>query len=137
MSDPDIITIAEAAKILRIGERTAYHLARNSQPAGAIKVGNQWCIDREVLIGWFKSEATKPVPPKCGEQAWAVLNALLEKCAIDGLIHVEDMGVWRVQPLSDFGTPVQWVKHFGGKKGNLSAVRELKAARYAPVGGAA
>jgi excisionase family DNA binding protein len=59
MSDPEIITIAEAAKLLRIGERTAYQLARDGQLAGAIKVGSQWRIDREVLVAWIKSEATR------------------------------------------------------------------------------
>lgn len=58
MSDPEIITIGEASKLLRIGERTAYQLAREGRLAGAIKVGNQWRIDREVLITWIKTEAT-------------------------------------------------------------------------------
>ncbi len=67
---------------------------------------------------------------KYGEQARAVLNALLDKYADEGLIHVEDMGVLRVQPLSDIGTPVQLVRSFGGKKCYLAAVRELEAALY-------
>lgn len=58
MSVPEIITIGEASKILHIGERTAYQLAREGRLAGAIKVGNQWRIDREVLISWIKTEAT-------------------------------------------------------------------------------
>ncbi len=60
MSDPDIITIPEAAKLLRISERTAYDLARDGKLAGAIKVGSQWRIDRGVLIAWIKSEAVVP-----------------------------------------------------------------------------
>ncbi|MCB9779845.1 MAG: DEAD/DEAH box helicase family protein [Alphaproteobacteria bacterium] len=67
---------------------------------------------------------------KYGEQARAVLEALLDKYADEGLAHVEDMGVLRVQPLSELGTPVQLVKAFGGKKGYLAAVRELEAALY-------
>jgi hypothetical protein len=31
------------------------------------------------------------------------------------LADVEDMGVLRVQPLSDLGTPVQLVEHFGAQ----------------------
>ena len=70
---------------------------------------------------------------KYGEQARAVLDALLEKYANAGLVHIEDMGVLRVQPLSDLGTPVQLVKYFGGKNGYLAAVRELEAAIYTDV----
>lgn len=70
---------------------------------------------------------------KYGAQARAVLNALLDKYASEGLAHVEDMGVLRVQPLSDLGTPVQLVEHFGGKAGYLTAVRELETALYSSV----
>ena len=47
---------------------------------------------------------------KYGEQARAVLDALLEKYADEGLVPVEDLGVLRVQPLSDLGTPVELVE---------------------------
>ncbi len=67
---------------------------------------------------------------KYGAEARAVLDALLEKYANEGLAPVEDLGVLRVQPLSDLGTPVQLVKHFGGKAGYVAAVRELEAALY-------
>ncbi len=60
MSDPEIITIAEAASLLRISERTAYDLARDGKLAGAIKIGSQWRIDRGVLITWLKAEAVVP-----------------------------------------------------------------------------
>jgi len=67
---------------------------------------------------------------KYGEQARAVLEALLDKYANEGLVHVEDMGVLRVQPLSDLGTISELVNAFGGKKGYLAAVREMEAALY-------
>ena len=67
---------------------------------------------------------------KYGEQARAVLDALLDKYAAEGLAAVEDLGILRVQPLSDLGTPVELVKHFGGKDGYVAAVRELEAALY-------
>lgn len=69
-----------------------------------------------------------------GEQARAVLDALLDKYADEGLVPVEDMGVLRVQPISDLGTPVELVGYFGGKEAYLAAVHELEAALY---GGAA
>lgn len=67
---------------------------------------------------------------KFGHQARAVLDALLEKYADEGLGHVEDIGVLRVQPLSDLGTLAELVNAFGGKKGYVAAVRELEAALY-------
>jgi type I restriction enzyme R subunit len=70
---------------------------------------------------------------KYGTQARAVLDALLDKYASEGLAPIEDMSVLRVQPLSDLGTPIQLVAHFGGKEGYERAVRELEAAIYAPV----
>lgn len=70
---------------------------------------------------------------KYGQQARAVLDALLEKYATEGIAHVEDLGVLRVQPLSDLGTPVQLVQLFGGKEGYLQAVRELEVALYSSV----
>jgi type I restriction enzyme R subunit len=70
---------------------------------------------------------------KYGKEARAVLDALLDKYTTEGLAHVEDMGVLRVQPLSDLGTPVQLVGHFGGKAGYLRAVQELEAALYTSV----
>jgi type I restriction enzyme R subunit len=70
---------------------------------------------------------------KYGKQARAVLDALLDKYASEGLAPIEDVSVLRVQPFSDLGTPVQLVAHFGGKEGYEHAVRELEAALYAPV----
>ena len=89
-------------------------------------------FDRPPLTRRERAEKVKKrdVFTRYGEQARAVLDALLEKYADEGLAHVEDMGVLRVQPLSALGTPVQLVRHFGGKKGYLAAVRELEAAIY-------
>lgn len=67
---------------------------------------------------------------KYGKQAQAVLDALLQKYADEGLAAVEDLGMLRVRPLSDLGTPVELVKLFGGKKGYLAAVRDLEVALY-------
>ena len=67
---------------------------------------------------------------KYGQQARAVLDALLDKYADEGLAPVEDLGILRVQPLSDLGTPVELVRHFGGKAGYAAAVSELQAALY-------
>lgn len=70
---------------------------------------------------------------KYGEQARAVLEALLDKYADEGIEHIETMNVLRVQPLSTFGTPVEIVRLFGGKDGFQGAIRELEILLYATV----
>lgn len=65
-----------------------------------------------------------------GGQARAVLDALLDKYADEGLASVEDLGVLRVQPLSDLGTPIELVRHFGGRNEYIAAVQELAEALY-------
>ena len=65
-----------------------------------------------------------------GAQARAVLDALLDKYADEGLASVEDPGVLRVQPLSDLGTSLELVRHFGGRNEYIAAVQELAAAIY-------
>jgi type I restriction enzyme R subunit len=67
---------------------------------------------------------------KYGQQARAVLEALLDKYADEGIQHVEDMGVLNVQPINRFGTPVEIVKLFGGKEQFQQAVRELESLLY-------
>ncbi len=67
---------------------------------------------------------------KYGDQARAVLNALLAKYADEGLLNLDDTNVLRIPPLSDLGTPVQLVNAFGGKGGFVKAVHDLQAALY-------
>jgi len=68
---------------------------------------------------------------KYGEQARAVLEALLEKYADEGIEHIESINVLRVQPISSFGTPVEIVRLFGGKDQYERAIRDLESALYA------
>ncbi len=67
---------------------------------------------------------------KYGEQARAVLQALLDKYANQGIAAIEKMDVLRVQPFDEFGTPVEIIKLFGGKDQYQQALRELEAAIY-------
>ena len=67
---------------------------------------------------------------KYGDQARAVLNALLAKYADEGVLNLDDTNVLRIPPLSDLGTPVQLVNAFGGKGGFVRAVHDLQAALY-------
>ena len=68
-----------------------------------------------------------------GEQARAVLDALLDKYIEEGLAPIEDIGVLRVQPLSDLGTPVELVRTFGGRTKYLAAIRVLADSLYEDV----
>jgi type I restriction enzyme R subunit len=65
-----------------------------------------------------------------GEQARAVLDALLDKYADEGLAYLEDISVLKVDPFSRLGTPIELIQWFGGREKYLAAVRELEAALY-------
>jgi type I restriction enzyme R subunit len=67
---------------------------------------------------------------KYGEQARAVLDALLNKYAVEGIENLEDPAVLKVHPFSRFGTPVEIVRLFGGKSEFLKVVQELEEAIY-------
>jgi type I restriction enzyme R subunit len=65
-----------------------------------------------------------------GEQARAVLSALLDKYADAGILSVESMEILKVDPLHRFGTPIEILKFFGGKPAYLKAIHELENALY-------
>jgi len=66
-----------------------------------------------------------------GEQARAVLDAILNKYADSGLGNVENLEVLRVDPLNRIGTPTEIVNGiFGGKERYLAAIRELETCLY-------
>ncbi|MBA4157717.1 MAG: DEAD/DEAH box helicase family protein [Gemmatimonadetes bacterium] len=68
-----------------------------------------------------------------GEEARAVLDALLDKYADEGVETLERMDVLRVQPFTELGTPTEIIRHFGGKQKYLAAVRELERHLYEPA----
>lgn len=70
---------------------------------------------------------------KYGEQARNVLEALLEKYADKGIENIEDMKILKVNPLHQFGSPLEIVKLFGGKKQYLKALTELENEIYRKV----
>jgi type I restriction enzyme R subunit len=63
---------------------------------------------------------------KYGEAARAVLEALLDKFANEGVDDIENMGVLKVQPLNALGTPMEIIQKFGGKDAYVKAIRELE-----------
>jgi type I restriction enzyme R subunit len=68
---------------------------------------------------------------KYGDQARAVLDALLAKYADEGVLNLDDAAVLRIPPFTELGTPVQLIKAFGGRDGFVDAVHEMQAALYA------
>ena len=69
---------------------------------------------------------------KYGEQAVAVLDALLEKYADSGISSLENLDILKVTPISEFGNPIQIVNGiFKGKDKFIGALRELTYGLYA------
>ncbi len=67
---------------------------------------------------------------KYGETARAVLVALLEKYADQGVVSIENSTVLQLDPFSQLGTPVELVQSFGGKKQYQAAIQELEQLLY-------
>ena len=67
---------------------------------------------------------------KYGEKAQAVLNALLEKYAEEGIVNIESMNVLKVKPVSEFGTPIEIINYFGGKEQYVNAISDLETQLY-------
>jgi type I restriction enzyme R subunit len=67
---------------------------------------------------------------KYGETARAVLDALLEKYADQGIDAIEDIGVLKVIPIAELGTMTELVKSFGNKASYDAAVHELETELY-------
>lgn len=65
-----------------------------------------------------------------GDQARAVLEALLTKYEDEGLLNLDDVHVLKVAPFDRMGTAVQLVKAFGGRSAYETAVRELQSTLY-------
>lgn len=67
-----------------------------------------------------------------GNQARAVLEALLEKYADTGVEHIEDIKILTLDPFRNMGSPVELIASFGGKAEYQQAVAELEQQLYLP-----
>ena len=65
-----------------------------------------------------------------GEQARKVLEALLDKYADEGIKNIEDMKILQVNPIDQFGSLLEIVGLFGGKKHYQQALMELENEIY-------
>jgi len=67
---------------------------------------------------------------KYGEQARKVLEALLDKYADEGVTHIEETQILTINPFTNFGTPMEIIKTFGGLENYQGAIKELEQALY-------
>lgn len=92
-------------------------------------------FDRPALTRRERAEAVRKrdVFTRYGEQARAVLDALLAKYADDGLLDLGDPRVLQIAPFDRMGTPVQLIKPFGSRQGFEQAVQDMQSALYEGV----
>ena len=67
---------------------------------------------------------------KYGDKARAVLDALLEKYADEGIASIEDIKILTLDPFSRLGTAPELIQAFGGKPAYLQALQELEHQLY-------
>lgn len=67
---------------------------------------------------------------KYGEQARRVLDALLDKYADEGVGQIEETQILTISPFTEFGTPMEIIRAFGGPAQYQQAVRDLELALY-------
>lgn len=65
-----------------------------------------------------------------GDQARAVLEALLEKYADEGVLTLDDTNILKINPFSHMGTPIELMRAFGKKPDYLRAIHDLQEALY-------
>ena len=67
---------------------------------------------------------------KYEEKAQKVLLSLLDKYADEGVTHIEEPQILSIDPFSNYGTPIEIIKSFGGLENYEKAVKELEQAIY-------
>jgi len=68
---------------------------------------------------------------KYGQQAHAVLEALLAKYQDEGVVSgLDNVHILEISPFNTMGTPLQLIKEFGSRASFENAVHELQAALY-------
>ncbi|MBR9702210.1 DEAD/DEAH box helicase family protein [Candidatus Pacearchaeota archaeon] len=68
---------------------------------------------------------------KYGTKAKKVIDALLDKYSDEGIENLEDARVLQVNPLVEFGRPLEIMKLFGGKVAYGKMIKELELRIYA------
>ena len=68
-----------------------------------------------------------------GPVARKVLQALLDKYADEGITTIESNDVFKLQPFTELGSPVELVRSFGGRPQYLGALQALQRELYATL----
>lgn len=67
---------------------------------------------------------------KYSEKARAIINALIDKFADSGVMEIEKGEVLDLQAFKEFGTTVEIMREFGGRKQYFEAIREIENALF-------
>ena len=67
---------------------------------------------------------------KYGEQVKAVIDALLEKYADEGIENIENIEILKVNPFTELGSPVEIVQMFGGRAEYDQALHKIEELIY-------
>ena len=65
-----------------------------------------------------------------GQQARAVLEALLNKYEDEGIMELDDPRILQIRPFDAMGTPLQLIREFGTRADFERAVHDLQSALY-------
>jgi len=89
-------------------------------------------FDRKPLTRRERADSVikRDVFAKYGQQARAVLDALLAKYADEGVINLDDANVLKIAPFTAMGAPMQLLRAFGGRPAFEQAVHEMQTALY-------
>ena len=89
-------------------------------------------FDAKPLTRRERAENVKKRDPftKYGDKARAVLGALLDKYADEGVLSLDDANLLKIPPIDRLGTPLELVRAFGGKPGFEQAVHKLQFELY-------
>ncbi len=89
-------------------------------------------FDIEPLTRRERAEKVKgrDVLGKYAGKARAVLDALLDKYADEGILTMDDANILRIPPLSELGTPVELIRAFGDRRAFEQAVHEIQHELY-------
>jgi type I restriction enzyme R subunit len=89
-------------------------------------------FDAKPLTRRERAEGVKKrdVFARYGPTARAVIEALLDKYADDGLLDFDDPKILKINPFSHMGTEVELMRAFGKKQDYLKAMQDLQAALY-------
>lgn len=92
-------------------------------------------FDRPALTRRERAENVKKrdVFTRFGGQARAVLEALLDKYADQGVDALGEIEILKLEPFPEMGTTVELVRSFGGREQYVAAVHELANELYQPA----